>query len=165
MKGYLHNIQSITKRLSAMLLLVAFAILGFSQQITVKFTGQLNNSRYQRLDSVKVTNITRGWTETVHYPDTIAILSQTNGLETISSDADALYQNVPNPFDCSTNAELAISRTSDVTLMLVDVNGRTLTSYNSTMDAGSTSSKFRQKSLRHTCLMHLSAQNPIRYEW
>ena len=134
--GYLHNIQVITKRLSAMFLLVAFAILGFSQQVTVKFTGQLNNSRYQCLDSVKVTNITRGWTETVHYPDTIAILSQTTGLETISSDADALYQNVPNPFDCTTTAELAISRSSDITLMLIDVNGRTLTSYNATLDAG-----------------------------
>ena len=134
--GYLHNIQVITKRLSAMFLLVAFAILGFSQQVTVKFTGQLNNSRYQCLDSVKVTNITRGWTETVHYPDTIAILNQTTGLETISSDADALYQNVPNPFDCTTTAELAISRSSDITLMLIDVNGRTLTSYNATLDAG-----------------------------
>ena len=134
--GYLHNIQVITKRLSAMFLLVAFAILGFSQQVTVKFTGQLNNSRYQCLDSVKVTNITRGWTETVHYPDTIAILSQTTGLETISSDADALYQNIPNPFDCTTTAELAISRSSDITLMLIDVNGRTLTSYNATLDAG-----------------------------
>ena len=136
MMGYLHNIQAITKRLSAIFLLVAFAILGFSQQITVKFTGQLNNSRYQCLDSVKVTNITRGWTETVHYPDTIAILNQTTGLETISSDADALYQNVPNPFDCTTTAELAISRSSDITLMLIDVNGRTLTSYNATLDAG-----------------------------
>ena len=136
MIGYLHNIQVITKRLSAMFLLVAFAILGFSQQVTVKFTVQLNSSRYQSLDSVKVTNITRGWTETVHYPDTIAILSQTNGLETISSDADALYQNVPNPFDCTTTAELAISRSSDITLMLIDVNGRTLTSYNATLDAG-----------------------------
>ena len=136
MIGYLHNIQVITKRLSAMFLLVAFAILGFSQQVTVKFTGQLNNSRYQCLDSVKVTNITRGWTETVHYPDTIAILSQTTGLETISSDADALYQNIPNPFDCTTTAELAISRSSDITLMLIDVNGRTLTSYNATLDAG-----------------------------
>lgn len=134
--GLPHNIQAIAKRLSAIFLLLAFTILGFSQQVTVKFTGQLNNSIYQCLDSVKVTNITRGWTETVHYPDTIAILSQTSGLETISSDADALYQNVPNPFDCTTTAELSVSKTSEVTLMLVDLNGRTLTSYNSTLDAG-----------------------------
>ena len=122
--GHLHNIQAIVKRISAMFLLLAFATLGFSQQITVKFSGQLNGSAYQCLDSVKVTNNTRGWTETIHYPDTIIVLSQTNSLGTISSDADALYQNVPNPFDCTTTAELAISRSSDVTLMLVDVNGR-----------------------------------------
>ena len=136
MMGHLHNIQAIVKRISAMFLLLAFATLGFSQQITVKFSGQLNGSAYQCLDSVKVTNNTRGWTETIHYPDTIIVLSQTNSLGTISSDADALYQNVPNPFDCTTTAELAISRSSDVTLMLVDVNGRTITSYNGTLDAG-----------------------------
>ena len=132
-----HIISTLTKCFSAILLLTAYCILGFSQtSITVRFSGQLDGSAYQRLDSVKVTDITRGWTETVYYPDTIAILSQTNGLETISSDADALYQNVPNPFDCTTTAELSVSKTSEVTLMLVDVNGRTLTSYNSTMDAG-----------------------------
>ena len=136
MMGHLHNIQAIVKQLSAMFLLLAFATLGFSQQITVKFLGQLNGSAYQCLDSVKGNNISRGWTETVHYPDTIIVLSQTNTLGTISSDADALYQNVPNPFDCTTTAELAISRTSDVTLMLVDVNGRTITSYKGTLDAG-----------------------------
>ena len=106
-----HIISTLTKCFSAILLLTAYSLLGFSQaSITVRFSGQLDGSAYQRLDSVKVTNITRGWTETVHYPDTIAILSQTTGLETISSDADALYQNVPNPFDCTTTAELAISR-------------------------------------------------------
>jgi len=134
--GHLHNIQVITKRLSAIFLLLAFATLGFSQQITVKFSGQLNDSAYQCLDSVKVNNISRGWTETIHYPDTIVILNRTNSLGTISSDADALYQNVPNPFDCTTTAELAISRQSDATLQLVDANGRILTSYNGTLDAG-----------------------------
>lgn len=134
--GYLHNIQVITKRLSAIFLLVAFAILGFSQQITVKFTGQLNNSRYQRLDSVKVTDISKGWTETVYYPDTIAILRQTNSLGTITSDNNALYQNAPNPFDCTTTAELAISSQSAVNIQLLDVNGRIITTYNGTLNAG-----------------------------
>ncbi|MBQ4009707.1 MAG: fibronectin type III domain-containing protein, partial [Bacteroidales bacterium] len=131
-----HIISTLTKCFSAIILLSAYSLLGFSQaSITVRFSGQLNGS-YQRLDSVKVTDISKGWTETVYYPDTIAILSQTNNLGTISSESDALYQNVPNPFDCTTTAELAISKQSDINLQLVDVNGRILTSYNGTLNAG-----------------------------
>ncbi|MBQ5424976.1 MAG: hypothetical protein IIU33_07095, partial [Bacteroidales bacterium] len=128
--------KTFAKYLSASLVLATYTITGFSQAITVKFTGRLNGSAYQRLDSVKVTDISKGWTETVYYPDTIAILSQTNNFGTISSDNDALYQNVPNPFDCTTTAELAISSQSVINLQLVDVNGRTLTSYNGTLNAG-----------------------------
>lgn len=138
MRAGLKNLMMITfaKYLSATLILVAYALIGFSQTITVKFTGRLNGSTYQRLDSVKVTDNSKGWTETVYYPDTIAILSQTDNLVTISSDNDILYQNVPNPFNCTTTAELAISNQSDLKLQLVDVNGRTLASYDGTLNAG-----------------------------
>lgn len=121
----------------ATMLLLAYNILGFSQaEITVKFSGQLNGTTYQRLDSVKVSDISKGWTETIHYPDTIAILRQTNDLETISFDNDALYQNVPNPFDCTTTVELAISSQSNVSIQLIDINGRILSTFNGPLNAG-----------------------------
>ncbi|MBR5982331.1 MAG: hypothetical protein IK025_01235 [Bacteroidales bacterium] len=133
----LHTISASMKCIFATILLLAYSILGFSQaEITVKFSGQLNGTTYQRLDSVKVIDISKGWTETVHYPDTIAILRQTNNLETISFDTDALYQNAPNPFDCTTTAELAISSQSNVNMQLIDVNGRTLTTFNGPLNAG-----------------------------
>ena len=129
--------STFVKYISTILLLFAYCTFGFSQAtITVKFSGRLNGSTYQRLDSVKVTDISKGWTETVHYPDTIAILRQTNNVDAISFDTDALYQNVPNPFDCTTTAELAISSQSNVSIQLVDVNGRTLTTFNGPLNAG-----------------------------
>lgn len=132
-----HIISTLTKCFSAILLLTAYSILGFSQaSITVRFSGQLDGSAYQRLDSVKVTDISKGWTETVYYPDTIAILRKTNSLGTITSDNNALYQNAPNPFDCTTTAELAISSQSAVNIQLLDVNGRIITTYNGTLNAG-----------------------------
>ena len=132
-----HIISTLTKCFSAILLLTAYSILGFSQaSITVRFSGQLDGSAYQRLDSVKVTDISKGWTETVYYPDTIAILRQTNSLGTITTYSDALYQNAPNPFDCTTTAELAISSQSAVNIQLLDVNGRIITTYNGTLNAG-----------------------------
>ena len=132
-----HIISTLTKCFSAILLLTAYSILGFSQaSITVRFSGQLDGSAYQRLDSVKVTDISKGWTGTVYYPDTIAILRQTNSLGTITSYSDALYQNAPNPFDCTTTTELAISSQSAVNIQLLDVNGRIITTYNGTLNAG-----------------------------
>ncbi len=132
-----HIISTLTKCFSAILLLTAYSILGFSQaSITVRFSGQLDGSAYQRIDSVKVTDISKGWTETVYYPDTIAILRQTNSLGTITSYNNALYQNAPNPFDCTTTAELAISSQSAVNIQLLDVNGRIITTYNGTLNAG-----------------------------
>lgn len=132
-----HIISTLTKCFSAILLLTAYSLLGFSQaSITVRFSGQLDGSAYQRLDSVKVTDISKGWTETVYYPDTIAILRQTNSLGTITTYSDALYQNAPNPFDCTTTAELAISSQSAVNIQLLDVNGRIITTYNGTLNAG-----------------------------
>ena len=132
-----HIISTITKCFSAIILLSAYSLSCLSQaSITVKFSGQLNDTTYQRLDSVKVSDISKGWTETVHYPDTIAILRQTNNLESTSFDNDVLYQNVPNPFDCTTIAELAISSQSNVNIQLVDVNGRTITTFNGPLNAG-----------------------------
>ena len=99
-----HIISTLTKCFSAILLLTAYSILGFSQaSITVRFSGQLDGSAYQRLDSVKVTDISKGWTETVYYPDTIAILRKTNSLGTITSDNNALYQNAPQPIRLHNN--------------------------------------------------------------
>ena len=53
------------RKIGLLFLLLAIGTIVFSQEITVRFTGQLNNSEYCRLDSVKVTNLTRNWTETI----------------------------------------------------------------------------------------------------
>ena len=118
------------------LLLATCSLVGFSQSVTVRFSGSLDGSAYQRLDSVKVTDISRGWTETVYYPDTIAILSQTNLSNAISSSEDVLYQNVPNPFDCATTAELSLSSQSEVNLLLLDASGRVCATYKGLLNVG-----------------------------
>ena len=83
-----------------------FLCLGtFSQEITVSFAGLFNGTDY-RLDSVVVTNLTRNWTETVEYPDTIIVLGSTVGANLNIAVEQGLRQNVPNPFDCTTRTEL-----------------------------------------------------------
>ena len=120
------------------LLLVLFSIgaIAFSQEITVRFTGQLNGTSYCRLDSVKVTNITRDWTETVEYPDTIIVLGGTVGTDLNIAATQGLGQNIPNPFDCETRVELSVSQRENVRMQLLDASGKQYAEYSGSLDAG-----------------------------
>ena len=54
-------------------LTLSFAV-AFSQT-ALTFTGRKEQGRYLRLDSVKVTNLTRSWSETIVYPDTVLVFA------------------------------------------------------------------------------------------
>ena len=117
-------------------LLKLLCINGFSQEITVRFIGQLNGTDYCRLDSVAVTNITRDWSETLEYPDTIIVLGGTVGANLNIAAVQGLGQNIPNPFDCETRVELSVSQREDVRMQLLDVAGKVYAEYNGSLDAG-----------------------------
>lgn len=60
--------------------IIVFAALSLAvavafSQTTLTFTGTKEQGRYLRLDSVKVTNISRSWSETVVYPDTVLVFA------------------------------------------------------------------------------------------
>ena len=122
--------------ISTMTLLLMFAMSAFSQEITVRFTGQLNGTGYCRLDRVAVVNVTRNWTEMVEYPDTIIVLGGTVGANLNIAAEQGLGQNIPNPFDCETRVELSVSQREDVRMQLLDVAGKVYAEYNASLDAG-----------------------------
>lgn len=124
------------KKIGLLFLLLAIGTIAFSQEITVRFTGQLNNSEYCRLDSVKITNLTRNWTETVEYPDTIIVLGGTVDANMNITTIQGLVQNVPNPFNCETRAELSVSQQENVRMQLLDATGKLCAEYYSSLDAG-----------------------------
>ena len=117
--------------------LVCFLCLGaFSQEITLSFVGQLNDSEYCPMDSVVVTNVSRNWTESVVYPDTIIVVGGTvgNNLNIVTN--MGLEQNVPNPFDCETRVELAVLKREDVRMQLLDVAGHVCAEYTGSLNEG-----------------------------
>ncbi|MBR5982860.1 MAG: InlB B-repeat-containing protein [Bacteroidales bacterium] len=111
-------------------------ITAISQEITVRFTGQLNGTEYYRLDSVAITNLTSDWSETVEYPDTIIVLGGTVNVNMNNTAMQGLGQNIPNPFDCETRVELVVSQREDVSMQLLDVAGKVYAEYNGSLDAG-----------------------------
>lgn len=120
------------------LLLVLFSIdaIVFSQGISVRFIGRINVTNYCRLDSVSITNITRNWTETIVYPDTIIVLGGTGNVNLNIAEEQGLGQNIPNPFDCDTRVNLSVSQREDVRMQLLDISGKLYANYSGTLDAG-----------------------------
>jgi len=124
------------RRFYALIFLLSLCLGAFSQEITVRFTGQLNGTSYCRLDSVAVTNLTRDWTETIEYPDTIIVLGGTVGIDLNIAATQGLGQNIPNPFDCETRVELSVSQRENVRMQLLDASGKQYAEYSGSLDAG-----------------------------
>ena len=99
-----------------------------AQTVSMTFTGRnAGNNQYVRLYSVVVQNLTRGWTETLFWPDTVLTLTEGTGIEnaeTMYTSFLRLSQNVPNPFNGTTFVNLDVSEPGDVALTITDITGR-----------------------------------------
>lgn len=99
-----------------------------AQTVTLTFSGRDAQSHYVQLNQVTVTNLTRGWQETLIWPDTILTLQSETGIESHDGSKTALslqlFQNNPNPFNGTTEVYLTVPNAGTVTLEIADVNGR-----------------------------------------
>ena len=97
-----------------------------AQSVTLTFTGKDANNNRVQLDRVSITNLTKGWQETIYWPDTT--LTMQNGGTGIDDYADnggfVLSQNNPNPFNGTTDVLLTMEDAGAVTMEIADVNGR-----------------------------------------
>ena len=108
---------------------VAVALTGvlvtFAQTVTLSFTGQNAANHYLQLDRVVITNLTKGWSETIYWPDTTLIMQNVTGIdESVANGGFGLSQNNPNPFTGTTDVNLTVADAGAVTLEIVDGNGR-----------------------------------------
>ncbi len=110
----------------------------FAAAQTVTFTGRDADSRYVQLNRVVVTNLTKGWQQTLFWPDTALMMESTmqNGItgigdvETQRIVSLQLSQNNPNPFNATTEIQLTVAEIGDVTLTVTDMNGRVVAGAN-----------------------------------
>ena len=122
--------------LFASMLLISFGL--FAQEtVTLTFTAKQQNEAYQKLDSVLVTNVTRGWTEVLYYPDTVLTMN-TVGIPDWENERGSvkLYQNVPNPFSGITDFKLVMFNKEKVDLVVFDINGKKVAEYHNTLPSG-----------------------------
>ena len=113
------------KKLLSFSILLMLCVSAMAQTVTLTFTGRDAASQYVQLDRVTVTDQTKGWTETLLWPDTTLTMQNGTGIADYThNDGFALSQNNPNPFNGTTDVNLTVADAGAVTLEIVDVNGR-----------------------------------------
>ena len=141
-----NNIR-IMRKIFFTLLICLFSVILYGQSnysIRAEFTGRGINTyyggdqRYQRLDSIWVVNNSKNWERTIVYPDSvlIAIYHDIDNLNENPIVADALSQNVPNPFDGETEVDLYVAENDKVLLQIFDMAGKLYAQYEDRLSAG-----------------------------
>lgn len=106
----------------------------FSQNINLTFTGSTTSGNYTQLDSVRVQNIIRSWTETLVYPDTMLAFQQTGIADAQSSAAE--ITSYPNPFNGATNIAVTLTQSSDATVQIYNLAGQKIAEHTMPLEAG-----------------------------
>lgn len=128
------------KKASLLLLLMLAVFMPSKAQETIEltFTANAHGGIYCPFDAVNVTNVTRGWTETLAYPDTVLVLNSTVGVdEQHHEEAMHLGEAYPNPFTDETNAPLDMPFTGEVSIQVVRIDGTVVTTSQNHLEAGS----------------------------
>ena len=108
-----------------LIMMVFAAIAVNAQSIQLSFTAVDNDGNHHDFQSVQISNLTKGWSETLTYPDTSITLEAGNesGIEEVEGLGAGLMQNYPNPFAGHTETVLSLDESGMVTVRLVRMNG------------------------------------------
>ena len=102
-----------------------------AQSVTLTFTGRDANNHRVQLNRVVITNLTKGWQETIYWPDTTLTMQNGTGIDDYANNGGfGLMQNNPNPFNGTTDINLTVADAGSVTLEIMDVNGRIVETQN-----------------------------------
>jgi hypothetical protein len=115
--------QKMKKYLSIFLFAICLVAQGVvARTVRLTFTG-VSNSGYVRLDSVRVENLTRGWSETLLYPDTLLTLSQSEGLTQVQG-GPMQMQVYPNPLRGKARVVVTAVKSEKAVLALYNLAGQ-----------------------------------------
>jgi len=108
-----------------------------AQSVTVSFTGKSINDDYLQIDSIKVINLTENKFSVYKYPDTIVDL-MTVGINDLNHETNffKLSQNIPNPFNGTTNFTLSLAESENVSIEVTDMLGRKVLDFNRSLEKG-----------------------------
>jgi len=105
-----------------------------AQSTVITFTGRDSINHHIPLSRVVVSNLTKGWQETLLWPDTVLMMSATGigEVETQNFASLRLSQNNPNPFDGTTFVNMQVAEPGDVSVEITDIAGRIVETFHET---------------------------------
>lgn len=115
------------KRLLSFLVIILINTVAFAQSVTLTFTAKDAANQHVQLHRVSITNLTKGWQETIYWPDTTLTMQNGTGIadvETLGRVSLQMSQNNPNPFTGTTEVNLMVTNEGSVALDIADINGR-----------------------------------------
>lgn len=115
------------KRLLSFLVVILISTVAFAQSVTLTFTAKDAANQHVQLHRVSITNLTKGWQETIYWPDTTLTMQNGTGIadvETLGRVSLQMSQNNPNPFTGTTEVNLMVTNKGSVALDIADINGR-----------------------------------------
>ena len=107
--------------------MIACCAAAFAQSVTLTFTAKDAANQHVQLNRVSITNLTKGWQETIYWPDNTLTMQNGTGIndvETHGRTSLQLSQNNPNPFTGTTEVSLTVAEEGEVMLDIADVNGK-----------------------------------------
>ena len=111
------------------MVLVLIDLAVFAQSVTLTFTAKDAANQYVQLNRVAITNLTKGWQETIYWPDTTLTMQNGTGINDVEMPRRAslqLLQNNPNPFTGTTEVNLTVAEEDEVMLDIMDINGKNI---------------------------------------
>ena len=124
------------RKLLLSVVMLAVAATAMAQSVTVRFTARSSSGSYHGFDSVRVENLSQGWSQRLAYPDTTLTLGSSSGIATVGG-ADAVSLKVyPNPFAGATESLMQLAEDGEVSIRLLRVNGSVVSEYSGFLQAG-----------------------------
>ena len=143
------------------ILLFLISLLGgatlWAQSVTLTFTGREQNNARVQLDRVVIANLSRGWQETIAFPDTVYTLNIGVGVEEYATEDEMKV--MPNPFDGATRVNLSSLDNERARIIIVDMQGRIYAQYMGQLNAGD---NYFNISLSTPQMYILTVQTPTR---
>ena len=125
------------KKSTILALFMLFAMAVTAQEtVTWRFTSTTPSGSYYPFDVVNVTNVTRGWTESLTYPDTTMVLSTLTGLDENFDNGGFLSEVYPNPLSGTANVMFGMKQPGIINAKVLSINGSVLSEYNDFLEAG-----------------------------
>ena len=113
-------------------------VMGMSQGLPLRFSAQYDNGSYHPFDTVKIENLTRGWTTFLVYPDTTIVLgsSPADGIDVASRSGKSGIKVYPNPFAGKTETVFQMAESGDVIISIIRIDGSVATEYHGHLASG-----------------------------